>query len=358
MASPTPPRQEIDAVRRFNRFYTRQIGVLQEGVLRSPFSLTDVRVLYEIAHRDRPTATDLAKALELDGGYLSRILQRFARRRLITRTSSKTDGRQTHLALTAHGRETFEPLQQLARDEIATLLRRVTPEDRRRLLEAMHTIESCLGDHAVQDDRDDRGAQGDQGARPEHDFARAAGAGAATAPTASHAAAERATPAPEAEPFTLRTHRPGDMGWIVHRHGAIYTQEYGWNAEFEALVAEIAAQFLRTFNPARERCWMAERHGAIVGSVMLVRQSDDVAKLRLLLVESSARGLGIGKRLVDECVRFAREAGYRTITLWTQANLSAARGIYKAAGFQLVAHSPNPAFGHDDLVSETWELTL
>lgn len=314
MASPTPPRQQIDAVRRFNRFYTRQIGVLQEGVLHSPFSLTDARVLYEIAHRDRPTATDLAKALALDGGYLSRILQRFARRRLITRTSSKTDGRQTHLALTAHGRETFEPLQQLARDEIATLLRRVTPEDRQRLLEAMHTIESCLGEHGAQDHGD-------------------------------HA-------------FTLRTHQPGDMGWIVHRHGAIYAQEYGWNAEFEALVAEIAAQFLRTFNPARERCWMAERHGAIVGSVMLVRQSDDVAKLRLLLVESSARGLGIGKRLVDECVRFAREAGYRTITLWTQANLSAARGIYKAAGFQLVAHSPNPAFGHDDLVSETWQLTL
>lgn len=355
MASPTPPRQEIDAVRRFNRFYTRQIGVLQEGVLHSPFSLTDARVLYEIAHRDRPTATDLAKALELDGGYLSRILQRFARRRLITRTSSKTDGRQTHLALTAHGRETFEPLQQLARDEIATLLRRVTPEDRRRLLEAMHTIESCLGKRGAQDDRDDCGAEGDQDARPEHGIARAAGA--ATAPMASKAAG-RALPAPEAEPFTLRTHQPGDMGWIVHRHGAIYAQEYGWNAEFEALVAEIAAQFLRTFNPARERCWMAERHGAIVGSVMLVRQSDDVAKLRLLLVESSARGLGIGKRLVDECVRFARETGYRTITLWTQANLSAARGIYKAAGFQLVAHSPKPAFGHDDLVSETWQLTL
>lgn len=318
MASSTPPRQEIDAVRRFNRFYTRQIGVLREGHLDSPFSLTDVRVLYEIASRDRPTATELARALDLDSGYLSRILQRFARRRLISRATSKADGRQTHLALTAHGRETFEPLQQLARDEIAALLHRVAPADRRRVIEAMDTIQACLGDSE----------------------------------------SSPAPAAPEAEPFTLRTHQPGDMGWIVHRHGAIYTRDYGWNAEFEALVAEIAAQFLRTFDPSHERCWMAERHGAIVGSVMLVKQSDEVAKLRLLLVEASARGLGIGKRLVDECVRFAREAGYRTITLWTQANLLAARGIYKAAGFQLVAQSPNPAFGHDELVSETWQLTL
>jgi DNA-binding MarR family transcriptional regulator/GNAT superfamily N-acetyltransferase len=304
-------RQQVEAVRRFNRFYTGRIGVLQEGLLNSPFSLTEVRVLYEIAHSDRPTATELAKALNLDVGYLSRILQRFSRRRFITRTASKTDARQTHLALTARGRDTLAPLERLSQDEVASMLKALTPADQRRVVEAMDTIQACLD--------------------------------------ANHA--------PTDAPYTLRPHKSGDMGWIVHRHAALYTQEYGWTNEFEALAAEIVAHFIRNFDPARERCWMAERDGAIVGSVMLVKQSATVAKLRLLLVEPSARGLGLGKRLVDECVQFARQAGYKRITLWTQSNLLAARGIYKRAGFELVKQEHRPAFGAD-LVSETWELAL
>jgi DNA-binding MarR family transcriptional regulator/N-acetylglutamate synthase-like GNAT family acetyltransferase len=312
--APSSLRQHVEAVRRFNRFYTGQIGVLQEGLLNSPFSLTEVRVLYEIAHRERPTAAGLAKALNLDGGYLSRILQRFSRRRLITRTASKTDARQTHLALTARGQDTLAPLERLSQDEIAAMLKKLAPADQRRIVDAMNAIQTCLD-----------------------------------APPASSPVADA--------PYTLRPHKPGDMGWIVHRHGAIYTQEYGWTDEFESLVAEIVSHFLRDFDPARERCWMAERDGAIIGSVMLVKQSATVAKLRLLLVEPSARGLGLGKRLVDECIQFARQVGYKRITLWTQSNLFAARGIYKAAGFQLVKQEHRPAFGAD-LVSETWELDL
>jgi DNA-binding MarR family transcriptional regulator/GNAT superfamily N-acetyltransferase len=314
-------RHHVEAVRRFNRFYTGRIGVLQEGLLNSPFSLTEVRVLYEIAHRKRPAAAELAKSLNLDGGYLSRILQRFSRRRLITRTASKVDARQTHLALTARGRETLAPLERLSQGEVAAMLKKLAPADQRRVVDAMDTIESCLAAPAGGGD---------------------VGGGVASATDA---------------PYTLRAHKPGDMGWIVHRHAAIYTQEYGWTDEFEALVAEIVARFLRDFDPARERCWMAERDGAIIGTVMLVKQSDTVAKLRLLLVEPSARGLGLGKRLVDECVQFARQTGYKRITLWTQSNLLAARGIYKGAGFELVKQEHRPAFGAD-LVSETWEREL
>lgn len=348
-------RHHVEAVRRFNRFYTRQIGILQERLLSSPFSLTEVRVLYEIAHRTRPTAAGLAKDLDLDGGYLSRILQRFSRRRLITRTASKTDARQTHLAVTARGRETLAPLERLAQDEVASMLGHLDAEDQRRVVEAMDTIERNLTPR--------NGAAAADEPRPRH----------ATDDARSHAPADLARVAGHAPqdtadvPYTLRTHKAGDMGWIVHRHGAIYTQEYGWNSEFEAIVADIVAHFLRHFDPARERCWIAERHGAIpgpdipgpniIGTVMLVKQSDDVAKLRLLLVEPSARGLGLGKRLVDECVQFARQAGYKRITLWTQASLFAARGIYKAAGFRLVKSEPMPNFGAD-LISETWELTL
>jgi DNA-binding MarR family transcriptional regulator/GNAT superfamily N-acetyltransferase len=332
-------RQQVEAVRRFNRFYTGRIGVLQEGLLNSPFSLTEVRVLYEIAHSDRPTATELAKALNLDVGYLSRILQRFSRRRFITRTASKTDARQTHLALTARGRDTLAPLERLSQDEVAAMLKALTPADQRRVVEAMGTIQTCL------DTPDEPGPGANANARART----AAAATAVTNAQANHAPADA--------PYTLRPHKSGDMGWIVHRHAALYTQEYGWTNEFEALAAEIVAHFIRNFDPARERCWMAERDDAIVGSVMLVKQSATVAKLRLLLVEPSARGLGLGKRLVDECVQFARQAGYKRITLWTQSNLLAARGIYKRAGFELLKQEHRPAFGAD-LVSETWELAL
>jgi DNA-binding MarR family transcriptional regulator/N-acetylglutamate synthase-like GNAT family acetyltransferase len=311
--------QDVDTVRRFNRFYTRQIGVLQEKLLQSPFSLTEGRVLYEIgfhgdtgtARATTPTAGDLAKALKLDGGYLSRILQRFARRRLITRTASSADGRQAHLALTARGQAALAPLQQLARNEMSVMLRRLSQVERARVVDAMNLIQRSLdgaGDDAI-------------------------------------------------EPFTLREHRAGDMGWIVSRQSALYAEEYGWTTEYEALAAEIVAQFLKTFDPARERCWIAERDAAPVGAVMIVKQSDAVAKLRLLHVERTARGLGIGSRLVGECVHFSRGAGYQKITLWTQSNLLAARHLYEAAGFTCVSKEPHHSFGKD-LVAETWELAL
>jgi DNA-binding MarR family transcriptional regulator/GNAT superfamily N-acetyltransferase len=324
--------QDVDAVRRFNRFYTRQIGVLQEKLLHSPYSLTEGRVLYEIGyHGDTgtrrgtaPTAVDLAKTLDVDFGYLSRILQRFAKRRLITRTTSDADRRQAHLALTARGQAALAPLQQLARDEVAVMLRPLSPTERGRVVDAMHLIQTSLGQpgNAV-------------GARP-----------------AARHEHERAS-----EPCTLREHRAGDMGWIVSRQGALYAEEYGWTTEYEALAADIVAQFLKNFDPARERCWIAERDGAPAGAVMIVKHSDTVAKLRLLHVEQTARGLGIGKRLVDECVRFSRAVGYHKITLWTQSNLLAARHLYKAAGFTCLAHEPHHRFGKD-LVAETWELAL
>jgi DNA-binding MarR family transcriptional regulator/GNAT superfamily N-acetyltransferase len=299
----------IAAVRRFNRFYTQKIGVLREGLLDSAFSLTEARVLYELAHRDAPTASALSRDLGLDAGYLSRILRGFQRQGLLERTRSSSDGRQRHLALTRQGRAAFAPLDARSRKENGALLAPLSEPAQGRLVEAMSTIEGLLG------------------------------AGQAGAP------------------YLLRAHQPGDMGWIIHRHAALYAQEYGWNVEFEALVAGIAAAFIRNYDAARERCWIAERDGAIVGSVLLVGKSATVAKLRLLLVEPQARGLGIGRRLVSECLRFARAAGYRKITLWTNANLHAARRLYEEAGFRLVAEAPHHSFGHD-LVGQTWELKL
>jgi DNA-binding MarR family transcriptional regulator/GNAT superfamily N-acetyltransferase len=324
--------QDVDTVRRFNRFYTRKIGVLQEKLLHSPFSLTEGRVLYEIAyHGDTgtprsaaPTAVDLAKVLDLDGGYLSRILQRFERRRLITRTTSELDARQAHLILTARGRAALTPLQQLARDEVAVMLRRLSPAERGRVVDAMGLIQRSLGGPG----------------------------GVAVVATAS-----RPRRTARREPFTLREHRAGDLGWIVSRQSALYVEEYGWTTEYEALAAEIVAQFLKTFDATRERCWVAERDGAPVGAVMIVRQSDAVAKLRLLHVERAARGLGVGRRLVDECVRFSRAAGYKKITLWTQSNLVAARHLYETAGFTCISKQPHHSFGKD-LIAETWELVL
>jgi DNA-binding MarR family transcriptional regulator/ribosomal protein S18 acetylase RimI-like enzyme len=323
---------DVDTVRRFNRFYTRQIGVLQERLLHSPFSLTEGRVLYEIAyHGDTgtlrataPTAAELVKVLELDGGYLSRILQRFARRRLISRTTSGADTRQVHLALTARGHNALAPLQQLARDEVAVMLRHLSPAERGCMVEAMRLIQRSFGRDAAM---------------------------------AESTAAAPHEPDHDGEPFRLREHRAGDMGWIVSRQSALYAEEYGWTTEYEALAADIVAQFLRSFDAARERCWVAERAAIPVGAVMIVRQSDAVAKLRLLHVERAARGLGIGRRLVDECVRFSRAAGYGKITLWTQSNLLAARRLYEAAGFTCVSQEPHHHFGKD-LVAETWELEL
>jgi DNA-binding MarR family transcriptional regulator/N-acetylglutamate synthase-like GNAT family acetyltransferase len=303
--------EAIAAVRAFNRFYTERIGVLREGYLDSPFSLAQVRVLYELAHRERTTAGELARDLGLDPGYVSRIVRGFERQGLVERRRSEADRRQSDLWLTGAGRAAFAPLDKRSHDDVGALLADLSDAERRRLVGAMATIERLLG------------------GRPEPRV-----------------------------PYLLRPHGPGDTGWVVARHGFLYAQEYRFDERFEALVAEIVAHFLRDFDPKRERCWIAEREGENVGCVFLVKQDEAVAKLRLFLVEPSARGLGIGTRLVDECVRFARFAGYRRVTLWTQSILLAARRIYARAGFQLVHAEPQPNFGRDDLVAETWELAL
>ena len=306
----TKLEQRIAAVRRFNRFYTRKIGLLHEGYLASSFSLTEGRVLYELAHRDTTTAAELGRELGLDAGYLSRILRAFDQRGLLRRTRSKSDARQSLIALTDRGHDAFAPLHTRSRDEIAAMLRGLSAADQDRLMGALHTIEELLD------------------ARPE-----------------------------TKAPYMLRPHQPGDMGWVVHRHGVLYAQEYRFDERFEALVAQIVARFIERFDARRERCWMAEKDGEIVGSVFLVRHSATVAQLRLLLVEPSARGLGVGARLVAECERFARQAGYRKITLWTNSVLVAARRIYDAAGYRLVKSEPHESFGQK-LVGETWELRL
>jgi len=308
MPDVTPER--VAAMRQFGRFYTRRIGVLQEGLLASPFSLAEGRVLYELAHRDGLAANELAADLALDAGYLSRILQRFSRRGLVERSRSPDDARIRPLALTAKGRAAFAPLDRRSQREVSALLGVLPVPAQQRLISSMHTIESLLAD-------------------------------------------KPASPAT----CVLRAHRPGDMGWVIERHGALYAQEYGWDERFEALVAEIAAQFIRDFDPQRERCWIAECEGERVGSVFVVRKSQTVAKLRLLIVDPSARGMGLGRKLVDECVGFARACGYRKLTLWTQDNLRAARHIYEAAGFRCVRRERHTSFGHA-LVGETWELPL
>jgi DNA-binding MarR family transcriptional regulator len=303
-------QDRVDSVRRFNRFYTRQIGLLGDGYLDSPFTLAEVRVLYELAHRDAPTAAEIGKALALDAGYLSRMLSSFRKRGFLARKASEKDARQSHLSLTKKGRAAFRALEAKSAAGVSKLIGRLSSAQQNRLTGAMGTIESLLGEQA-----------------------------------------EPKTP------YLLRAHQPGDMGWVIHRHGVLYAEEYGFDERFETLVAQIAAEFIQKFDAKRERCWIAERDGAIVGSVFLVRKSDRVAKLRLLLVEPSARGLGIGRRLVEECVRFARQAGYREITLWTQSTLDAARHIYRQAGFRVVKREKHASFGHK-LVGETWELGL
>jgi DNA-binding MarR family transcriptional regulator len=305
------PDDPIQAIRRFNRFYTRNIGVLQEHILQSEFSLTEVRVLYELAHRERITAVELCRDLDLDRGYLSRMLQSFEVRGWIKTTASPDDRRKNFLALTAKGRRVFEPLERRSSDEVSLMLAKLPWAQQTKLLAAMTDIEGVL------------------------------------------------SPSPQtAQPYVLRQHRPGDMGWVTWRHGVLYWQEYKYDERFEALVAGIVAEFVEKLDPARERCWIAEKDGTNVGAVFLVKKSESVAKLRLLLVEPSARGLGIGKRLVEECVRFGREAAYKKIMLWTQSELIGARRIYEGAGFKLVGEEKHSSWGRKNLVAETWELKL
>jgi DNA-binding MarR family transcriptional regulator/GNAT superfamily N-acetyltransferase len=309
----------VDAVRRFNRYYTARIGVLREGLLDSKFTLTESRLLWELAHRDRCTATELARALDLDPGYLSRVLSGFKQRELVHSTRSADDARHQHLTLTARGRRAFAPLDARSQSDVNALLAPLSETQQQQLLEAMANVERLLGNEA----------------------------------------------GPRQAPYLLRPHHAGDIGWVISRHGALYAAEYGWDMTFEALVARIAADFLDRFDPKREACWIAERDCANVGSVFLVRARDDatqavidgVAQLRMLLVEPAARRLGLGVRLVDECTRFARQAGYRKIILWTNSNLLAARAIYAKAGYRQTGREAHHSFGHD-LVGETWQLDL
>lgn len=306
---PRVPAPQVSAVRRFNRFYTRRIGALDGGHLGSEYSLTEVRVLYELAHADAATARSLARDLGLDEGYLSRILSRFEQRGVIRKEASPTDARVTLLRLTAKGRRTFEPLDKRANAAVTALLASVPASDRVALLQAMRKVERSL------------------------------------------------EPEPSMDGVRLRAHRAGDLGWIVHRHGALYAAEYGYDARFEAIVAKVAGDFLENYDPKHEHCWIAERDGEILGSVMLVKKTARVAKLRLLYLEPHARGLGLGRRLVEECIAFARRAGYARITLWTQSSLSAARHIYETAGFRLTGSQMHQDFGPKE-AAETWELML
>lgn len=302
--------EEVATFRRFNRFYTRTIGTLREGLLESDYSLTEVRVLYELSTRKEPSAKEIASELSLDTGYLSRILRKFQDAGLLERETSASDARQTVLKLTESGRTVFDELKQRSNQQAHELLDDLAPSKRFDLIRSMNTIEDVLT-HKTR------------------------------------------------APYILRQHRPGDMGWVASRHGVLYAQEYGWNEQFEALVARIVADFIMDYDPKRERCWIAERDGEGLGCIFLVKHPEeaDTAKLRLLLVEPSARGLGLGKALVNECVSFARTAGYKKVTLWTQSILTGAHRIYQQAGFKLVDEAPHQSFGAD-LIGQTWDLKL
>jgi DNA-binding MarR family transcriptional regulator/GNAT superfamily N-acetyltransferase len=303
---------DIDAVRRFNRFYTRQIGVLNEGLLDSPFSLTEARVLFELAQSGQATATGLAAELGLDAGYLSRMLRAFQKTGLIRKQAAASDARQSLLSLTPKGRTAFSRLDEASAKQVEEVLNALSADQREELTGAMRRIQTLLGGE------------------------------------------------PSQKPAVLfRTHQSGDIGWVIREHGLMYSHEYGWDETFEAFVAEIAAKFVLNFNPKKERCWIAEMDGANVGAVFLVAhpEEDGVAKLRLLIVNARARGMGIGRRLVQECTRFSRQVGYRKITLWTNSILHAARKLYVEEGYQLVREEPHHSFGVD-LVGQTWDLDL
>jgi DNA-binding MarR family transcriptional regulator/GNAT superfamily N-acetyltransferase len=302
--------QRIEAMRAFNRFYTRQIGLLDEALLKSSFSLTEARVLYELANREGMVASDLVRDLALDPGYLSRLLKKFEERGLVERAATEADSRRSEINLTLAGRQAFAPLNEGSNDQVRALLDRLPRDEQYRLVKAMQVVRRLLGD----------------GAEPR-------------------------------VPYLLRPLQVGDVGWIAHRQGLIYAQDYGWDETYEVLVAEILVAFVRNFDPKWERSWIAEREGEVVGSVFVVRKSPEVAKLRLLYVEPSARGLGIGRRLVDECIAFARAKGYETLTLWTNDILGSARRIYQAAGFTLAEEEHHHSFGKD-LVGQTWNLNL
>jgi len=306
--------QRVDAVRRFNRFYTQHLGVLNDGFLDSPFSLTQARVLYEIRERGSSTATDIGRDLGLDAGYLSRVVSQFEKSGLIRKERSPTDGRQSFLSITAMGRKAMDHLERRTVRQVGDVLHRLSDPEQDRLVSAMRSVERMIG------------------------------------------------PAPKdtketADDIVLREPKPGDLGWIVARHATLYQEEYGWAGNFEGLCAQIVADYAAKFDPARERCWIAEMDGENVGSVFLVKDTDETARIRLLLVDPVARGRGLGTRLTDACVRFARECGYRGITLWTHSVLLPARHIYAKAGFTLTSSEKKKSFGKN-VVSEIWDLKL
>jgi len=311
------PDETIAAVRRYNRFYTQRLGLLSDRLAGSRWSLTEARLLYELANRQAPAASELARDLMLDAGYVSRILRRFEAAGLIERRRDGDDARRSHLLLTPGGRESFAALEHGSRMQIARLLAPLPSPARHTLVASMSTIHSLL-------DRPDAFDHAD-----------------------CHAP----------DVVVLRQPAPGDVGWVIERHGALYASEFGYDVTFEGLVAKIAGAFLESHDPSRERCWIAECAGSRVGAVFLVKLDDDTAKLRLLFVEPAARGLGIGARLVGACTAFARDAGYKRITLWTQSHLSAARRLYVNEGYRLVAEEPHRSFGLE-LVAETWQLEL
>lgn len=304
---------EVEGVRSFNRCYTKTIGVLREGLLSRPFSLTEVRILYELAHRKTATASELCTELGLDAGYLSRLLRGFTSRKLVEKTRSTKDGRQSLLRLTTTGQQEFEKLNAQQNQEVTALLQTLPPAKQELFVASLRTAQQLL---------------------------------------------EGSTASSDENSYILRSYHPGDLGWVVHRHGALYAKEEHYDEHFEGLVAQIVADFVENFDSKRERCWIAERNGEIAGFVFLVKKSEAVCKLRLLLVEPWARGLGIGGRLIAECVRFARQTGYKKMALWTQSDLLPARHLYKKAGFKLLASKPHDSWGRKALVSETWELKL
>ncbi|WP_188455707.1 bifunctional helix-turn-helix transcriptional regulator/GNAT family N-acetyltransferase [Virgibacillus oceani] len=301
---------QVKAIRHFNRFLTRQIGVLREGLLHSPYSLAESRIIFELANHESLTSSDLMNELGLDAGYLSRIVTGLEDKGLVEKTRAEKDGRQRLLCLTSKGKDAFELLDNRSRDEVTEMLNDLSVRDQQRLFTSMKNIEEVFS----------KGFK-------------------------------------YSEPYVLRPHEPGDMGWVTHRHGVLYSKEYNWDERFEALVAQIVSDFVNNYNPKKERCWIAEMDGEIVGSVFVVQESEKIAKLRLLLVEPKARGLGLGTRLVEECIRFSRRNGYEKLVLWTNSVLGAARHTYKKLGFELVGEEKHHSFGHD-LNGETWELLL
>lgn len=300
--------ERAEKVRQFNRFYTHRMGVLHEHLLESDYSLTEVRMLYELAHRPALTSVDLCRMLSLNAGYVSRVIGGFEKQGMVIKSRSADDARIAQLKLTDKGHQTFQPLNDASREQVMGMLRQLSEPEQDQLVHAMAQIQGYLGKK-------------------------------------------------EPSGYLLREPQPGDMGWIVHRQGLLYASEYGWNAEFEALVAEIVAKYVQNFDPRSDRCWIAEKDGQVVGSIFVVRQDEATAKLRLLYVDANARGLGIGRRLVDECLRFARQAGYKKMVLWTNSVLVDARRIYEKAGFQLIEEEAHHSFGKN-LVGQTWSIDL